>query len=56
MLYVQDDLIAHEIEYEEYSCEAIFVSSNILGVGKLVNGLCYRSPNAEREEFVNLRI
>ena len=54
LLYVRDDLIAHEVEYEEYNCEAIFVSINILGVGKLVIGLCYRSPNAEREEFINL--
>ena len=34
LLYVRDDLIAHEIEYEKYNCEAIFVSINILGVGK----------------------
>ena len=54
LLYVRDNLIAHEIEYEEYNCEAIFVSINILGVGKLVIVQYYRSPNAEREEFVNL--
>ena len=52
LLYVRDDSIAHEIEYEEYNCEAIFVSINILGVGKLVIGLCNRSAYAEKE-FVN---
>jgi hypothetical protein len=54
LLYVRDDLKAHEIENEESKCEALMVSIKILGVGNLIVGVCYRSPTAGREEFENL--
>lgn len=54
LLYVRDDLKAHEVENEESKCEALMVSIKILGVGNLIVGVCYRSPTAGREEFENL--
>ena len=41
LLYVRDDLKAHEVENEECKCEALMVSIKILGVGNLIVGVCY---------------
>jgi len=42
----------YEIESSDYKCESLFVC--IHGFGKLCVGVCYRNPNAEREEFEDL--
>ncbi len=54
LLYVRNDLNAIEIDDREHKCESIFVCIKILGLGNLIVGVCYRSPNAGRGEFDEL--
>ena len=54
LLYVRNDLKAVEMNSSEHECESLFVCIKILGLGNLIVGVCYRSPNAGSEEFEEL--
>ena len=46
-MLLREDLIAHDLVNED--CEGEF-KVNVVGFGKLVMAVCYRSPIAEQEE------
>ena len=57
LMYVKEGLMASEIVQDEGDCEALFVKLKIMGgfsSSEIIVGVCYKSPNAEREEAENL--
>jgi ribonucleases P/MRP protein subunit RPP40 len=50
LLYVREDLIAHELENDDSKVEVLVVNLKVVGFGNLVMAVCYRSPSAEQEE------
>ena len=45
LLFVREDLIAHEVEYDESDCETIFININIVGCGNLVVRVYHALPH-----------
>jgi Endonuclease-reverse transcriptase len=53
-MFTREGIIVNEIEHYDLECEALFSSLTMESLGELIVGVCYRSPNADKEEVENL--
>ena len=54
LMYVKEGFKSQEIMQDDGDCEALYVSVKSKRFREIIIGVCYRSPNAEREEIENL--